>query len=127
MVSRCTNENDKDYPLYGGRGISVCERWLKSVAKFIEDMGTRPDGYQIDRIDNEGNYEPSNCRWATPRENSSNRRDTVLLKANGKVETQAEWARIIGVSHSVISDRLAKGQDFQDIHAHFMKRGAVNV
>ena len=78
MIARCTRPNNHNYANYAGRGISVCERW-RIFANFLEDMGPKPEGLQIDRIDNEGNYGPENCRWVTPKENSNNRRKRPIL------------------------------------------------
>jgi hypothetical protein len=74
MKNRCNNPNSEDYKHYGGRGIIVCDRWLNSFENFLEDMGSRPYGYSIDRIDVNGNYELSNCKWATSKEQLKNRR-----------------------------------------------------
>lgn len=73
MIQRCTNPKNRDYKNYGARGITVCDRW-RDFTNFLADMGEKPDGLSIDRIDNDGNYEPGNCRWATPAQQASNKR-----------------------------------------------------
>lgn len=76
MKDRCTNLNNPHYKDYGGRGIIVCERWMK-FENFLEDVGIKPEGKSIDRINNDGNYEPNNWRWSTPKEQANNRRDNI--------------------------------------------------
>jgi hypothetical protein len=79
MKRRCYNEKNDNYRYYGGRGIKVCDNWINSFTNFFEDMGERPKGYTLDRIDPYGNYEPSNCRWATYKQQSNNQRKTISI------------------------------------------------
>jgi hypothetical protein len=95
MRTRCFNTSRAEYPLYGGRGITVCERWKNSFAAFLEDMGERPDGHTLDRIDMNSGYEPGNCRWATATEQSRNRRSTKLT-----VEKAREIRELAGAGTS---------------------------
>ena len=105
MMQRCTNSNRSDYKYYGQRGISVCARW-KTLRNFIDDMGPRPTlKHSIDRVDNEGNYEPDNCRWATKTEQSNNSRSALQITARGKTQTLSAWARELGMSLSGLHRR----------------------
>jgi hypothetical protein len=108
MLGRCSNPKNDSWKYYGARGIAVCERWL-SFDNFIEDMGPRPAGMSIDRIDNDKGYEPSNCAWATPAEQSKNRRVTWMMTYQGKRMPARDVARIIGVSRDTIVARLRRG------------------
>jgi hypothetical protein len=91
MRSRCNTPTNKAYANYGGRGITVCERWNDFKA-FLSDMGPRPHGASLDRFpDNDGNYEPTNCRWATPAEQARNRRSTINLTLNGETKCLLDW------------------------------------
>ncbi len=110
MKDRCRNKNHAEYPIYGGRGIVVCERWLNSFGNFFADMGPRPSPrHSIDRIDNDGNYEPTNCRWATPIEQANNKRNNRMLSLDGETRTLPDWARLLGVSSHVLHQRLHRG------------------
>lgn len=110
IVKRVTNANAENYRHYGGRGIGVCDRWSGSYANFLEDMGRAPSlGHSIERIDNDGNYEPGNCRWATRAEQSANRRTSVLLSLNGTTRAQEEWGSVTGIGGLAIHKRLKRG------------------
>lgn len=116
MIQRCGNPKNKKYPEYGGRGIAVCERWRKSFADFLADMGNRPSNeHQIDRIDNDGNYEPSNCRWVTRRQNTQNTRHNRLVEFNGETLSLAEWSRRTGFSYDCLRERFHAGWSAADM------------
>lgn len=107
MVNRCTHPNHSAYGLYGARGIKVCDRWRESFETFCEDMGPRPSlRHSIDRIDVNGNYEPGNCRWATPKEQGRNRRDNRVVSAFGREQCMSAWAEERGVANNLIKDRI---------------------
>jgi len=109
MRSRCNNPKNKGYCNYGGRGIIVCARWV-SFETFFTDMGERPSPkHSIDRIDNDGNYEPSNCRWATKTQQARNRRSNTLITWQGQRLSRAEWAEKTGIGESTIKMRLRSG------------------
>lgn len=105
MKDRCSNPNNKSYKHYGKRGISVCERWLE-FSNFAEDVSPRPKGAQLDRINNEGDYEPDNCKWVSPRENCNNRSSNRAVTFRGKTKTVSEWARSTGIKYRVLLARL---------------------
>jgi hypothetical protein len=110
MKKRCHNPTADQYPNYGGRGIIVCEKWRNSYEAFLLDVGRAPSRrHTIDRINSNGNYEPGNCRWATPVEQSRNRRITRRLEIDGVVLPLTEWAEKTGVSADTIRKRLKHG------------------
>jgi len=109
MVERCTSPKCKDFPRYGGRGVGVCAAWLESFANFYADMGPRPDGMSIDRIDNDGNYEPANCRWATKAQQSANRSDNVHIEHCGRRQTLTQWANEAGLRPGTLWHRIRAG------------------
>jgi len=108
MIARCNDPKHDYYRLYGGRGISVCERWLQ-FDNFYFDMGEKPEGASLDRINNNGNYEPSNCRWATKKEQARNCSTNRLLQYKGRTQSLAAWADEIGMSLQVLRMRIFRG------------------
>ncbi len=110
MIRRCEAPGDIGYPRYGGRGISVCDRWRASFQAFLDDMGERPSkSYQIERIDNDDNYTPDNCRWATRKEQARNRRSQTILTFNGESLCVSEWAERMGVHRGRLQNRINLG------------------
>ncbi len=108
MKRRCLNKNAKKYKIYGKIGISICERWMK-FENFLEDMGERPSGkHQIDRTDNNGNYEPENCKWVTPKQNCRNTRRNRMIKFNGREQCLTAWAEELNFSVGCLKGRLKK-------------------
>lgn len=110
MNRRTSEPTYPGYHLYGGRGISVCAEWRESFEAFVRDMGpSHSDGLTLDRIDVNGNYEPTNCRWATPLEQGRNKRNNRLLTFRGETMPLSAWAERVGVHHTVIRARLRNG------------------
>lgn len=108
MLQRCTNPKMPNWNHYGGRGITVCERWTW-FPNFLEDMGYQPEGKTLERIDVNGNYCPSNCKWDTYEAQANNRRNNLRLELHGSVLTQAQWSRKLGISQQSLHRRLHNG------------------
>ncbi len=106
MKHRCADPKNK---YYGGKGVSVCKRWAKSFESFLDDMGLCPDGYQIDRKDGKGNYEPSNCRWVTVQEQQRNKENVGKISVDGIARSLSGWSEVFGIKKSTISERLRRG------------------
>lgn len=106
-LARCHNPNDPGYHRYGGRGIVVCDKWRNNFESFLSDMGPRPSGTSLDRIDNGGNYEPGNCRWSTRHEQALNKRSNVMITIGGETKCMIEWCRHFGIDKSVAQKRIS--------------------
>lgn len=114
MRVRCHDESSPGWSNYGGRGIVVCERWKDSFSQFLDDMGRAPSSkHSVDRIDNQGNYEPGNCRWATVEQQQRNRRNNRLVTHEGLTLSIIEWVERTGISHQTIRNRLKHGWTIQ--------------
>lgn len=113
MKGRCLSETHRDFHRYGGRGITVCKRWLK-FENFLSDMGERPVGMELDRKDNEKGYSKANCRWTTHREQSLNRRTNRRLTWKGRTQAVIEWAEELGLNPRTIYVRLHRGWSVRD-------------
>lgn len=116
LIHRCACETSPSWKNYGGRGITVCNRWLK-FENFFEDMGLRPEGMTLDRKDNSKGYGPDNCRWATVKEQQNNRRSNVYLTLEGEVKTLKQWATHFRVKYAVVKARRANGVTGTDLFA----------
>jgi hypothetical protein len=114
MIQRCTNPKAANFADYGGRGIAVCEAW-RNFAIFYSDMGPRPAGATLDRIDGAKGYEPGNCRWATAQVQATNRRNVRLVTIDGETASLTEWARRAGVSDAAMHFRIRRGVTGRDL------------
>lgn len=108
MIERCSRPSNHKWPQYGGRGVKVCDRW-RDFANFYADMGPRPEGMTLERVDVNGDYCPENCRWATQKEQQRNRRNNVLVEFNGERRCLAEWAEALGMRQHTLAWRLRAG------------------
>lgn len=115
MVNRCTDPKHIQYADYGGRGITICERWRESFENFLADMGERPDGMSVERKENDLGYSPSNCVWATKKEQMRNKRTTVFLTVGGVTKPLQTWAEDTGHNPRKLAKRLRMGWEHKRI------------
>lgn len=115
MKTRCYNQNNKDYSRYGGRGIIMCDEWKNDFVSFYNwaIINGYNDMLTLDRIDNNGNYEPSNCRWITMQKQCNNRHSNHMITYNGETHTISEWSEIVGMSRDALVSRLRRGWDIE--------------
>jgi hypothetical protein len=108
MISRCKDPKNESYERYGGRGIKVTDRW-EYFANFVQDVGERPNGHSLDRINNDGDYSPENCRWATAKQQANNRASNRLITHNGKTLCITAWSKLLGGKKHLVKNRLRYG------------------
>jgi hypothetical protein len=112
---RCYNPQYHSYKYYGGRGIKVCERWLECFENFFEDVGPRPSvKHSLERINNNGDYSPENCQWATKIQQANNKRNIKKYEFNGELKTIANWARVVRIQKGTIFWRIRNGWSMKD-------------
>lgn len=123
MIQRCTNPNNTNYHKYGARGISVCKRWRDGFEYFLEDMGARPEGYTLDRINNDGNYEPSNCRWASMEEQTWNKRPKKNSSGYaGIYASHSKWGAKFRSEHlGTFDTKLEASNAYQEAKAKYLQ------
>lgn len=127
MKARCSNPNNKQWDDYGGRGITVCPEWKNSFSTFASDMGDCPNGYFIDRVDNDKGYSPKNCKWVTAIESNSNKRNVTLLEYNGETLPMKTWAKKIGLCPDTLKRRIkTKGWDIERAFTEHVRGRAVS-
>ncbi len=115
MISRCYNKNNKDYYNYGARGIKVCDEWRFSYDNFFDDMGERPKPLTLDRINPDGNYELTNCRWASAITQANNTSKNIFIKNEDKIQSIAEWSRLKNINASTIAQRIRSGKSLDKV------------
>lgn len=109
MKQRCLNPKHPSFKNYGGRGIKICERWIKSFENFLKDMGESPPNHFIDRIDNDGDYESRNCRWSNRKQQQNNMRSNKTYKFGELTKTLSEWCDVFNISYNTANSRLVRG------------------
>lgn len=115
MKARCLNPNNPSYADYGGRGIKICDQWMHNFNQFVDDMGVKPQGYSIDRIDNNGNYSPQNCKWSSKKEQQRNRRVTKHITIEGVTYLVCELSEKYGFKYDTIVNRAKTAKTFDEI------------
>jgi len=130
MYNRCMNPKQGSYKRYGGAGIAICDRW-RTFESFLKDMGECPPGHTLDRKESAGNYEPGNCRWATPKQQANNTKNSLFITYKEKTQTLKEWAEELGLNYATIYRRYRHGYPTEkmlaDRHWHIGRASPVQA